>query len=86
MIENFETVGGYQKVIWIEYVRELVVITAGFILSSPIMRLSAFLDRLLMYRFSKVSGLPMSGNFKPWNLGFYLKLSIWSSVSLPSTF
>jgi hypothetical protein len=58
-----------------------VNLSAGFILSNPLIRLSAFFERLLIYFFSNVSGFEMSGNFNPLYLGFFKKLSYYSSVS-----
>ena len=51
-----------------------VSLSAGSILSKPNIKLSAFLDKLLIYLFSNVSGFETSGNLRPLNLGFDVKL------------
>lgn len=53
---------------------------------SPTMSERAFLESFPEYFLSSVSGLLTSGNLRPTNLGFLLKLSSYSLVSGPSTF
>jgi hypothetical protein len=70
-----------------------VNLSAGSIFNKPFTKFIAFFGNLhkyliytLNYLYSRVSGLEISGNFMPKNLGFLEKLSYWLKVNGPNIF